>query len=952
MTTRRLLGLAVAFVVACGPKPAPERLDMRDPGEAVAGRAGAATGDAAPLPLWSKVKRGTLSNGLTYYILPNKKPENRVLLWLAVDAGSVQEDDDQRGLAHFHEHMSFNGTKRFAKQEIVDYLQGIGMSFGADLNAGTRPDDTVYMLQVPADDKKFVTTGLDILRDWAADVVHDPAEIEKERGVVLEEWRLGRGAQERLFDKHSKVLFKGTRYAERSPIGKPEIIKSAQRDAFVRYYRDWYRPELMAVIAVGDVDPAVMEKEIQTRFSDLGKAAKPRARIAGGVPKADGTRISIATDKEMPVTLISILNVMPHRSESTASDFRRMMVEQVYGGIVNERLSTIARRKETPYQGAQVAVQGMTRDIDAFARFALAKTGKAEDTLRALHTEVVRIERHGFTQGELDRARTKITSAYEQIAAESETNESSDYASEITRNFFEGELMVGRTAERDLALSILPKITLGELDTLAKSMGGKEDRVILLSGPDGQPLPTEKRVLEIVAEVESSSIGPWEEKATGTKLMAQAPKPGTIVKESKIPELDVTEWTLSNGVRVIVKPTDFAAEQVAIAGESPGGLAMASAKELPHARFADELAAIGGLGDLDDDALGKALAGKQVSVSSGFDETTETIEGGAGTKDLEVLFQLVHLRMTAPRKDVEAFDVWRQSAKEGLENRMRSPDVKFSIEAQEALWKKHPRRIAPIPADIDKVDLDRALAFYKDRFGDASDFRFVIVGAFDVTKVRSLVETYLASLPAKGRIEKEKDLGIARVGGVVSKTWKLNSEPKASVQLMFHGKEPWTRDKERDLYILSQVLSMRLREILREDLGGVYGVGVGGGLVRRPREERVFSIHFGCAPEATEKLIKAALDEIATIGKQGIGADYLDKTKQAFLRDRETEMKTNGFWLGWLASSARYGDDPKLALDPSKMIARMTSDNVKAAAKRFLDPKQYFRAVMMPAATN
>ena len=952
MQTRRLLTFALALLVACGgskPTPAPGGGGTTGTDGTASTSLPAPTGEDAPLPLWPAVKKGKLSNGLTYYILKHGKPENRVLLWLAVDAGSVQEDEDQRGLAHFHEHMAFNGTKRFEKQEIVNYLEKIGMGFGADLNATTSFDQTIYMLTVPADDKTFVSTGLDILRDWAADVVHDPKEIEKERGVVMEEWRLGRGAQERLFDKHSKVLFKGSRYAERLPIGKPEIIKTAPREAFRRYYEDWYRPDLMAVIAVGDIDPAQIEKEIQTKFGDLKNPAKERARIKGGVPTANGTRVSIATDKEMPATLLQIVNTLPHRSEASSNDFRRIIAEQIYGQIVNERLATLGRRQEAPYQVAQVAVQNFTRDIDTFFRIAVAKQGKIEDAIRALHTEAVRVEKHGFTQGELDRARANIARYYEQAAAGAETEDSSDYTAEITRNFFEGEFMIGRKAERDYTLRMLPTITLAELNQLAKSFGGADDRVILISGPEGSPMPTEKRVLEIVGEVEKSQIAPWEDKAAATALMAQPPKPGTVTKETKIDAIGVTEWTLSNGVRVILKPTDFEAEQVAITGDSPGGLAVADMKLYPHARFAEDVVGIGGVGELDDDALGKVLTGKQVAVSASIEETTESIDGSAGTRDLETMFQLLHLRMTAPRKDAEAFAVWKANMSEQLENRMRSPEVKYSIESQEALYKGNPRRTAAVPADIAKVDLDKAIAFYKDRFGDASDFTFTIVGAFDIAKVKPLVETYLASLPAKGRKEKEKDLGIKRVTGVVKKQWTLGSEDKATVSIQFHGAQPWTRDNDRDMFIVSQVVSMRLREILREDMGGVYGVGAGGYISRRPKQERTFMIQFGAAPAAVPSLIKAAFDEIAVISKQGIGADYLDKVKQAFLRDREVQLKTNGFWLGWLSSSARFGDDPTIVLDPSKMVARMTSDNVKAAAKRYIDPKQYYQAVLMPA---
>lgn len=946
MTPRRLLSLLIALLVACGGSRTPS---TTEPG------AGGAQGQVTsaqdtPLPLWPKVKKGRLANGLTYYILPHGKPENRVNLWLAVNAGSILEDESQRGLAHFLEHMAFNGTKRFKEQEIVHYLESLGMGFGADLNATTSFDETIYMLTVPADNQEYVSTGLDILRDWAADVTLDPTEIDKERGVVLEEWRLGRGAFLRLFDKHSKALFNGSRYADRLPIGLPEVIQKAPREELLRFYKDWYRPDLMAVIAVGDVEPAEIEAQIQAKFSDLHAPAKPRPRIRAEVPRADGTRVSVATDKELPTATITINNVFPHRPEATLRDFRRIIIEQIYAQIINERLATLARRKEAPFSVAQVGVEGLVREIDVFSRNALVKTGKVEDALRALLTEVLRIERHGVTQGELDRARANLKRFYEQIAASAETEDASDYTEEITRNFFEGEFMIGRQAERDYTLKMLPTITLAELEALAKSFGGADNRVILISGPDGAPLPTEARVREILAEVERDEIAPWEDKAAVTALMAQPPTPGTIVKESTIDEIGVTEWTLSNGARVIVKPTTFDKQQVTLRGTSPGGLALASDKLYPHARFADDLAAIGGVAELDDDSLGKVLTGKQVSVTASIDETTESIDATAGTPDLETMFQLVHLRMTAPRKDEDAFAVWKQNLGEQLANRLRVPEVKFALEAQEALYKNHPRRRAPAPADVAKVDLDKALAFYESRFDDAGDFTFVIVGDFEPAKLRQLVETYLASLPASGRKEKERDPGVRRAGGVVKKSWKLGSEPKAQVTMAFHGDEPWSRDKERDMYVLAQVVGMRLHEVLREDLGGVYGVNADGFLARRPRQERAFVIQFGCAPEAVDKLVDATFDEVAAVAREGADPEDLEKIKQQWLRERETQLATNEFWVQWLTSAARYGDDPTLVLDPAPMVARMTSANVKAAAKRFLRRKPYFQAVLLPTA--
>jgi zinc protease len=399
---------------------------------------------------------------------------------------------------------------------------------------------------------------------------------------------------------------------------------------------------------------------------------------------------------------------------------------------------------------------------------------------------------------------------------------------------------------------------------------------------------------------------------------------------------------------VVVKATDFEIDNVAISGDSPGGDAMAKQADFMSTRWADDVASLGGVGNFDVETLGKMLAGKQARVSTNISETTESVDGSGSVKDLETIMQLIHLRMTAPRKDVEAFNVWKRNLAEQIENAMRSPEFRYARQSNAALWKGNMRRKPPEPAEIAKIDLDKALAFYKDRFSDASDFTFVIVGAVKLETLKPLVETYLASLPAKGRKEKEKDLKIRRVRGVVKKTFKLATEPKASVQIEFHGPQKWTRDNDRDMAILGQVVSLTLREEMREERGGVYGVGAGGRISRSPYQERSFSIRFGCDPARVDELVKAAFDGVAKVAKEGVDDAALERVKQTFIRARETDLRTNSFWLGWLSSAYKYGDDPALVLDTAPVVARMKPELIKAAAKRYLDPKQYYQSVMLP----
>ncbi|MFT3694760.1 MAG: insulinase family protein [Kofleriaceae bacterium] len=944
--------ILLALLVACGGSQGPTPMPPPPPPAETAQPApppAPADPSMAKLPLAADVKEGKLANGLTYIIRKHGKPEKRARLWLAVNAGGTLEDDDQDGLAHFDEHMSFNGTKRFPKQDIVNYLQSIGMRFGADLNAYTNQDETVYQLEVPTDNADYLGKGFDILRDWAGDATYDDKEVKSESGVVLEEWRLGRGAQARLYDKHAKVLFKGTRYATRNVIGNPDILRKADRAALYRFYKDWYRPDNMAVIAVGDFEPSQIEEMIKERFGDLKNPANERPKTKAGVPKAEGTRISIESDKELPNATISIHNFVPSRGSSTLHDYQRDVIESVYAHVINERFAVLRRRSDAPFQFAGSSMGKANRETDDFNRFVVAKNGKLDDAMRMLMTESARIDRHGITQPELDRAKADLSRGYDATFDRHATVDSRQIVAELVRHFLTGESVLMPEEERDLQKKLLAGVTVNDVNADVRSFGGADNRAIEISIPEGQDKPTEAKVKQIIADVEHADIGEWKEEAIPTALMTTPPKPGKITKEKTFDKIGVTVWTLSNGATVIVKPTDFEKDTVVFSADSPGGTAQAKDADFLNARFASAVAALGGVGDYDSDTLDKILTGKRASVGASIGEVSEGLSGSASPKDLETMFQLAYLRVTAPRKDVDQFKLWQANTSEQVANQARSPEYQYVKQSTDFLYKSNPRRVFPAPEDFGKVDQDKALAFYKDRFGDVADFNFVIVGEVDLVKLRPLVETYLASMPSKGRKEKEKDLHIRKIAGKQTKEFDLGVEPKASVSLDFHGDETWSLDKERDIYVLGQVLSNFLREDLREDKGGVYGVGANGTVQRSPYGYRTFGIQFGCDPKRVQELVKAATDDIATIAKQGIDDAHIDKIKQMYTRGRETDLRTNRFWATRLAQAFKYGDDPNDIPDTQKTIARMTAANIKASAKRYLtDSKNLYQAIRMP----
>ena len=592
----------------------------------------------------------------------------------------------------------------------------------------------------------------------------------------------------------------------------------------------------------------------------------------------------------------------------------------------------------------------MTRQYAAFSRDAAPKDGQLEPTLAALFAEVLRVERHGFTASELERARKTVLTSARQSAREATKEDATSYASELTRHFFEGELVIGRAAEAALVEEQAPTVTLEEVNRLARAWGGADNRVITIAGPSTVTMPTRDQVLAIVADVEGRELPPWTDAPPPAPLMAKAPAPGKVLSEVTYPEIGVTEWKLSNGARVVVKPTDFENQRVHLTASSPGGTALVPDKDFTTARMAIGAVQVGGLGELSATDLGKVLAGTTARGSFWMSENEEGVSGSASTDELETMFQLVHLGFTAPRKDALAFAAWKLGQKTFLARRDAVAETVFADALAAAMSKGHLRRKPVVAADLDKVDLDRALAIHQQRFGDASDFTFVIVGNVEPSALRPLVETYLASLPGKGRKDAWKDVGVRRPTGVVEKVVHAGTEPKAQVSITFHGDETWSKDAQRDVAILGAVLRIRLREILREDMSGVYGVGAYGGVSRKPRQERSFIVRFGCAPENVEALKRAVYDEIARIQQDGVSQEYLDKVKETMRRELETDSEDNTWWSRQLDDAYTFGDDPRQIVDLDGTLARATVANVKASARRYLDKKRQVVGVLLPAA--
>jgi zinc protease len=918
---------------------------------AAQGEAGDTPVDDSPmLPRDPDVRTGKLDNGLTYYIRHHEKPEKRALLWLAVDAGSVLEDDDQRGLAHFVEHMAFNGTKRFAKNTIIDFLEKAGMDFGADLNAFTSFDETVYQLKVPTDDPKMVPQGLDILEEWASALLFDPTEVDKERGVVIEEWRLGRGAGQRVFDKQLPIWLEGSKYALRKPIGEKDILQNAPVAALRRYYDDWYRPDLMAVVVVGDVDVDAMEKDLRKRFGRLHKPAKPRPRPEVPVPLLDKTRAAVIPDPELPSTSVTMSIKGPLRKLRTENDYRAQLTENLFHGMLRARLDEIRQDPKSPFVFAFSNTSSMGRAVDIFTLTAGAKAGRIEDALRSLVVEVERVERHGFLASELERERARMLRNAERAVMEKDTVDSRGYAFETVRRHLDKKAMPGREAELALTKKILPYILIEDVNALAAAWTSRKDRVVIASGPARDQLPSDKDLLAVVGSVEKLEIAAYEDRGEGEKLMVTEPKPGTVKSEETIAEVDTTVWTLSNGARVVVRPTDFKKDEVMLEAFSPGGHSLLPVARWKSARFADDIASRSGVAEHDAVELKNMLAGKIASVRPFVGELEEGLFGSASPADLELMLQLVHLQFTAAREDEAAFAAWKAGTLEAVKNRDLNPQTVLSDRLLEFSFRNHERRRPLTTAAVEAADHKTALAAFRERFADAGDFTFVLGGNVDLAALKPLVEKYLASLPSKGRKEKWKDVGAKKPGGVKRLEVAKGQDPKSWVSLDFHGSVRWTPEAEADLDILADVLDIRLREVMREDMSGVYGVQSNGSITRRPRPLYDYRVNFSCAPENADKLEKAVYDVIATVKKDGVAAEYLDKVREIRRRKLETQLKENRFWMRQLAEHFRFGTDPRKILELEKSLERITAANVQKSAKTYLDPKRVITGRLMPEA--
>ena len=906
------------------------------------------------LPLDSAVIVGKLPNGFTYYIRKNIEPKNRVTMYLANKVGSVLENDDQQGLAHFMEHMSFNGTKHFPKNELVSYLQKAGVRFGSDLNAFTSFDETVYQLPIPTDDPEVLKNGFQIMRDWAQDATLDSVEIEKERGVILEEKRLGKSAQQRLQDKYLPVLLNQSRYSNRLPIGTEQVLKNFNAATIRNFHDDWYRPDLQALIVVGDIDVNATEKTIKDLFSDLKTPAKPKPRIEYTIPLLQKNQFFAATDKEFPVMVVQAFIKHPESKLITTADYRQSIVRSLYNRIIGARIGELSKQANPPFIQGGSSIGGFLSNLDVASAVVVGKPGELEKGFKAVWTEVERAKKFGFTQTELNRAKEAVMQNIESAYKERNKTNSDNYVREYLNLFLKEEASPGIGYEFNFYKDNLGGITLAEVNEVVKKYLVDINRDIIIIGPDKEAanLPTETVVNGWVADVQKGDITAYVDNVSDQPLLSKKPVAGKVVAEKKLDGIGVVEWTLSNGVKVKLKPTDFKNDEVNFNAFSPGGTSLYSDADYESAARASSLINNSGVADYNSVQLSKYLTGKKVRVSPYISERNEGIMGSATPKDLEIALQLVYLYFTQPRKDLNVYNGLLSQEKASLSNRSNDPPSVFSDTISAVLGNYSIRRTGPSIEKYDKINLDRAFEIYKDRFADASDFTFTFVGSFDNEKLKPMIEQYLGALPSTKRIESAKDLGIHIPTGKIQKQILKGQEQKSTVRLVFSGVYQYNKTENDLLDALSGVLNIKLIERLREEESGVYGVGSRASYSKYPENRYSFSISFGCAPENVEKLISSALDEIKKIRDNGATQVDVDKVVAEDRRVTEVQLKENGFWLGYLNGQFQNNENPEQILGYQEALKKITPEALKVAANKYLSGDNFVRLVLYPGNTE
>ena len=895
-----------------------------------------------PIPTNPNVRIGKLENGLTYYIRHNELPEKRADFYIAQKVGSILEEDNQRGLAHFLEHMCFNGTTNFPGKGIINWLETIGVKFGQNLNAYTSIDETVYNINnVPVIRDGIVDSCLLILHDWANDLTLAEAEIDNERGVIHEEWRTRQGAMMRMYEQALPKAFEGSRYGHRLPIGTIEVIDNFPYKALRDYYEAWYRPDQQGIVVVGDIDVDKVEAKIKELFSPIEMPANAPERKYEVVPDNKEPIITIAKDKEQPSTMIYIWHKHPATPNEAKGNIGYMVQGYMYymiSNMMHARLEELRQGANPPFIHAAAGNNDflLAKTTEAFAGMAVSKDDGIPTAISALVREIERARKFGFTASEYSRAKADYLRGLESAYNERDKMKNNEYVQEYVRHFIDNEPIPGIETEYALMNQLAPNIPVEAINSILPQLIKDENIVINIFGPDkeGMVYPTEAEILDILKKTKAEEITAYEDKVSDEPLLKEIPKAGKIVKTEAGP-FGSTALTLSNGVRVVVKNTDFKADEIRMTAFSPGGTSMFDTKEAIQLRMLNSVAGLGGLGNFSNVDLEKVLAGKKVGISTSVSGLTERVNGSCSPKDFETLMQLVYLSFTAPRMDNDAFESFKQRTKASLANQEANPNTALSDTLNHEMYGDHPLAMRFKAEMVDQIDYKRIMEMYMDRFKEAGDFTFMFVGNINLDEVKPLIETYLGGLPTINRKENFKDIKMDIRKGAHKNVFEKQMEtPKATVINIISGNCKFNPKNYLLMSMLSQTMNMVYLETIREKEGASYGVSAGGQMNCYPKEEAVFQIYFDTDPAKREKMEQIVMAEMQKVAKEGPKPEHLAKVKEFMLKQYTEQIKENGYWLNRLLDY--YFNKVDMNTGYEKLVNEITVKDVQKFTKALL----------------
>jgi len=902
------------------------------------------------------VRIGKLENGMTYYIRHNAKPEGRVEFRLAVNAGSNQEDDDQQGLAHFTEHMAFNGIEGYPHNTMIDELQKIGVIFGLGINAYTSFDETVYEITMPTDNQKHIDMGINILYGWAHGLLYDPKEIDDERGVISEEWRMGNSADDRMRKKWFPVAFNNSLYAKRLPIGQIEIIQNFKPETIRRFYNDWYRTDLQAVIVVGDIDVDAMEKQIKEKFSALPVKENPRAKIVPPIENNKEPLVCVCTDKEAGGNQVMMIRKFPHKVMTTVQDYKDYMTRELYNSMYESRLQEFQQKPGCPAIGMQAGYSDFIGDVDAYMLVGVAKENRIEETAQFLLREDYRVLQHGFLEPELQRAKEAMMEEYERAVKEADKTESSRFAREYVANYLHHDPIPGAKRELNYAKKYLEEITLEDVNALAKQWITTDNFVAVVMAPEkeGVKVPTEAQVLAIINDKSLANVEPYVDTYKEQEIVEkESLTAGKIVSTRELPEVGAKELTLSNGIKVVTKKTEYKNDEILFSAQSKGGMSLYQVGDIPSLSLASDLVDRGGIAEMDFNTLQKKLKGKKIGLTPFIGATEEGLSGSTSPKDLELFCQYVNAFFTHPRKDTSVYSLVMDETREQLKMIMAAPMYQFFAQFLSEISQKDPYQANMLTFDdefLNQVDYERAFALYQERFANPADFTFFFTGSFDEAELNRFIETYIASMPTTGKMEDFKtDVFKSFPSETATKNMYAGAEDASSwVGLAFSENMEWNHENQVMIDVINQALDIEALETIREKMGGVYSPMIQMVAEKYPQSKFMTLVMFSCDPKNTDKLSNAIINILKNFSKKGPKKATLEKVKEQMARSAQEEQQTNKYWHNYIAGQYFNGDNLDEYKNSVEIASKLTVKDVAAFMQKNFKIDHYLRVDLYP----